>query len=45
MYVESIIICKQLGIYFVADGARNSQLFAIEQDEMLNLFIYLNYII
>lgn len=29
MYVESIIICKQLGIDFVADGARNSQLFAI----------------
>lgn len=41
MYVESIIICKQLGISFVADGARNSQLFAIEQDKMLNLFISL----
>ena len=41
MYVESIIICKQLGINFVADGARNSQLFAIEQDQMLNLFIEL----
>lgn len=38
MYVESIIICKQLDIDFVADGARNSQLFAIEQDKMLNLF-------
>lgn len=38
MYIESIIICKQLGIDFVADGARNSQLFAIEQDRMLNLF-------
>lgn len=38
MYVESIIICKQLGIDFVADGARISQLFAIEQDQMLDLF-------
>lgn len=41
MYVESIIICKQLKIDFVADGARNSQLFAIEQDQMLHLFIEL----
>ena len=38
MYIQSIIICKQLNISYVADGARNSQLFAIEQDEMLNLF-------
>ena len=38
MYIESIIICKQLNISHVADGARNSQLFAIEQDKMLNLF-------
>ena len=38
MYIESIIICKQLNISYVADGARNSQLFAIEQDEMLNIF-------
>lgn len=41
MYIESIIICKQLEINYVADGARNSQLFAIEQDQMLNLFIEL----
>lgn len=41
MYVESIIICKQLKIDFVADGARNSQLFAIEQDQMLHLFMEL----
>jgi len=41
MYIESIIICKQLGIKFVADGARNSQLFAIEQDQMLNSFVLL----
>lgn len=38
MYIESIIICKQQGITYVADGARNSQLFAIEQDKMLDLF-------
>lgn len=38
MYIQTIIICKQLNINYVADGARNSQLFAIEQDEMLNLF-------
>jgi len=38
MYVESIIICKKLGINYIADGARNSQLFAIEQDKMLDLF-------
>lgn len=41
MYVESIIICKQLGINYVADGARTSQLFAIDQDQMLQLFIEL----
>ncbi len=41
MYLESIILCKQLNINFVADGARNSQLFAIEQDPMLNLFVEL----
>ena len=38
MYIASIIICKQMNIKYVADGARNSQLFAIEQDEMLTLF-------
>lgn len=38
MYVTTIILCKQLNISYVADGARNSQLFAIEQDDMLNLF-------
>lgn len=38
MYVLSIIICKQMKIKYVADGARNSQLFAIEQDEMLEVF-------
>lgn len=38
MYVATIILCKRLNISYVADGARKSQLFAIEQDEMLNLF-------
>ena len=38
MYVTTIILCKQLNISYVADGARNSQMFAIEQDDMLNLF-------
>lgn len=38
MYVMSIILCKQLDISYVADGARNNQLFSIEQDVMLNQF-------
>lgn len=38
MYVATIILCKQLNISYVADGARKSQLFAIEQDCMLDLF-------
>ena len=41
MYIETIILCKQLGISVVADGARISQKFAIEQEEMLQLFILL----
>ena len=39
MYVASIIICKQKNISIVVDGARICQLFAIEQQEMLNKFI------
>lgn len=39
MYVASIIICKQRNISVVVDGARISQLFAIEQEKMLNKFI------
>lgn len=39
MYVASIIICKQKNINIIVDGARICQLFAIEQDEMLNKFI------
>lgn len=38
MYIATIIICRRDNIKYVADGARNSQLFAIEQDEMLELF-------
>ena len=38
MYVASIIICKQMNIKYVFDGARKSQLFLIEQDEMLSKF-------
>lgn len=38
MYIATIIICKQNDIKVVADGARKSQLFAIEQEGMLSLF-------
>lgn len=38
MYVASIIICRQKNISIVVDGARICQLFAIEQEEMLNKF-------
>lgn len=38
MYIMSIIICKQLNINTVTDGARISQLFAIEQDIFLDKF-------
>ena len=38
MYVASIIICRQKNINIVVDGARVCQLFAIEQEEMLNKF-------
>lgn len=38
MYIASIIIAKQNNIKYIVDGARKSQLFAIEQDDMLNLF-------
>lgn len=36
MYVNSIILSKQYNIKEVVDGARNCQLFAIEQKEMLD---------
>lgn len=41
MYITSIIICIQMGINCVVDGARKSQLFAIEQDILLNKFTML----
>lgn len=38
MYILSIIICKQKKINVIVDGARKSQLFAIEQDKMIDEF-------
>ena len=38
MYILSIIICKKENIKLVVDGARKSQLFAIEQETMINEF-------
>lgn len=35
MYIFSILLCKQLKINKIAEGARKSQMFAIEQEEML----------
>lgn len=38
MYIMAMIICKQRNIKLVVDGARKSQLFAIEQDQMIDEF-------
>ncbi len=38
MYILSIIICKKENVKLVVDGARKSQLFAIEQETMINEF-------
>jgi len=38
MYILSIIICKNRKINLIVDGSRRSQLFAIEQDKMINEF-------
>lgn len=38
MYLLSIIICRQNNIDLVIDGARKSQLFAIEQEKFLKIF-------
>ena len=38
MYILAIIICLQKNIDTVIDGARKSQLFAIEQETMINEF-------
>lgn len=39
MYVISILLCRKHDIDFVLDGARKSQLFAIEQEPLLTQFI------
>lgn len=39
MYIMSILLCQKHGIDLVLDGARKSQLFAIEQELLLNQFI------
>ena len=38
MYVMTIILSKKMDIQLVVDGARKSQLFAIEQDALLEKF-------
>ena len=38
MYIYSIILCKILGIKNIAEGARESQQFVIEQKPMLDLY-------
>ncbi len=38
MYTYSIALARKMGISYIAEGARKSQLFAIEQDELLNEF-------
>lgn len=38
MYIVSIITAKRNNIKYIVDGARSSQLFAIEQPELLELF-------
>ena len=38
MYIYSILLCKKLNISIIAEGARKSQLFAIEQDSMLKKY-------
>ena len=38
MYIYSIILCQQLGIEYISDGARADQFFAVEQKEILNKF-------
>ncbi len=38
MYIYTILLCKKLNIKVVAEGARKSQLFAIEQTNMLEQY-------
>lgn len=38
MYLYSILLCKKLGIDKICEGARKSQLFAIEQESMIHKY-------
>lgn len=38
MYTYSVALAKKMNIKYIAEGARKSQLFAIEQEELLNEF-------
>ena len=38
MYTYTIALAKKMNINYIAEGARKSQLFAIEQEELLNEF-------
>ena len=38
MYTYSVALARKMNINFIAEGARKSQLFAIEQEELLNEF-------
>ena len=38
MYTYSVALAKKMNIKYIAEGARESQLFAIEQEELLNEF-------
>ena len=38
MYTYCVSLCKKMNIRYMAEGARKSQLFAIEQEELLNEF-------
>ena len=38
MYTYSISLAREMNIKYIAEGARKSQLFAIEQEELLSEF-------
>lgn len=38
MYLYSVLLCQKLGIKKIAEGARKSQLFAIEQENMIEKY-------
>ena len=35
MYVIGTVVAKKLGIHYIAEGARKTQMFALEQKEIL----------